>query len=353
VIVELVLQEFLAKGFAALRKDKNLVSTMFQNLRATELEGIWEFLRDNTIDICLNYPREGVKLPAIVILMKSENESNEFLADTMQPPSFVSQIGGLFQEGPTTACTTTSGRSSVKVLSDEDSAQGGGVDYILASSSDYPTINPLGDEEAYIALVSGTGAGQVRSLVSIIPGQNGFTTISVSPNWDVVPDDTTIFRIQGDAPEISGEPAKIFKKTDIVERIGALYGAQYTFTILSPDSTLLIYLYTILKSLFFVYSQYLMTQGFMNVKISGTDLTPKFDYLPDFAYQRSMLVDFTYQFDVVKTSKAAVAINSINLSLTTHAPNMQDVNDPEITSFNTTIGTPDLTDDYGEEDYGE
>jgi hypothetical protein len=87
IIPELVLQQMLVQGIRAFREDERLLRMLFRNFTLEEVEGIQKFFRDDSIDISLNYPDADLKLPAIVILMKNESESQAFLRDYQQSTS--------------------------------------------------------------------------------------------------------------------------------------------------------------------------------------------------------------------------------------------------------------------------
>ena len=93
---------------------------------------------------------------------------------------------------------------------------------------------------------------------------------------------------------------------------------------------MVIYLYNIVKAIFFVSSSLLIKQGFLtNIKLSGTDLAPVTEYYPTAAFRRSLSIEFEYSFDVF-TDVSDTLATSIEVALGVHYPDVTDVNGIEV-----------------------
>jgi hypothetical protein len=334
IIPEYVIQQVLVQGIQQIRQDRRILDVLFRNIHQDDLQSIWKFIRDNTIDISINYPDEGLKVPSVTILLRSESESDEFLGDLMQPPFSVQETGMPFSVGRSVASVAPTTAPSQRILMSLTSATGGTSTTLTTSSTDMPLFDPF-EETVTVMLVQGTGAGQQRTLVSVTPVSNADTILAVTPAWDTTPDSTTKFEIAGVAHIAIGEPSKVFKAGDVVERIGAHYLAQYQLMIAAQDPGLVIYLYMIIKALMFLNSQTLISQGFLNLKMSGTDYLPRSEYLPTTAYQRSLILDFHYSFDVYSLQEFGNGpvrwgtLSTIKQSIDVHDPDIQNAEDPE------------------------
>jgi len=335
LIPEYILQQVLVQGIQQLRQNRSLLDVLFRNIHQDDLQQIWQFVRDNTIDIGINYPDDSLKVPSLTIILRNETESDEFLSDVMQPAT-AAAVSAPFLVGGTKGSVTPVTQASQRVLMSALEATGGSANTITASRLDMPLYDPF-QEEAWAILVEGTGAGQRRKVLSVTPVIGADTIIEVSPVWDTIPDDTTVFKVVGQAPTITGEPSKVFNAGDLVERIGAHYQAQYQIMITAQAPELVVYLYMICKAIMFMNSSFLLGNGFMNLRMSGTDYLPKSEYLPTNAYQRSLMLDFTYSFDVYRLSDSVMVKDIQSIGITVHDPDVQDVNDPERIVFETQL----------------
>jgi len=81
------LQTTIVRGIKTLRNDSRFIDQLFRNLSQSDQEQIRSFITNNSIDLTINYPRDTLKVPAIVILLRSENEAPErqgvYLGDSM------------------------------------------------------------------------------------------------------------------------------------------------------------------------------------------------------------------------------------------------------------------------------
>jgi hypothetical protein len=231
-----------------------------------------------------------------------------------------------------------------KLLLAPTTALGGTANTIIAPEGSTGLIDPF-EEEADVVTMEGIGAGQRRRITSIEPSSIGLgVTVTVDAVWTVIPDDTTVFKIVGvpvepDLQEV-GEWPKLYDSSDVsLERFGSLYKVAYSLNIIASDQELVIILYNILKAIVVSSRKYLLKNGVINAKMSGTDLTPMSEYYPQLAYSRTMSLEFEYHFDVFVTLTEAVA-TQLELSVTVHHPDVSAASDVEVEVSNTDV---DLT----------
>ena len=323
IVPEYIIQQMLVRGLRAFREDGRLVDALFRNLQQDDLSGLRTFFRENSIDIALNYPDSDLKLPAIVVLLKTEAESDAFLGNLLQPSESVDNMGMPFQSGDGNGAGSTSRVTTVgvRILADSMVATGGSQNTITVPGDQLYLFDPF-EEDAFVRILSGIGEGQERQILSVSPVTAADTIITVVPNWNTIPDDTSDIQIHAQpSADGTGEPSKIFQSTDIVSRIGAHYQVTYQLLILGSKPEIVIYLYNIVRAIVFLNMDFLIQQGFLNVKMSGSDFLPRADYLPDLAYQRTLNLDFGYSFDVYAASSDTL-FDKLRVSLTVSDPDV-------------------------------
>jgi hypothetical protein len=307
------------------------VDVLFRNNRQDDLEALRRYIQDNTIDVALNYPDADLKLPAIVILLKSEAEEDAFLGNVMQPPTSVDRLGMPFHydEPVGYASQSTATSAGIRTLVSGLYVVRATADTFLAAQGDFPLFDPF-EETAYAAVIDGTGKGQRRQIIGVTPSarDGGSTSIQVTPNWDTILDDTSVVRIQGEGLKQTGEPSTIFSAGDVVTRLGAHYRVSYQLLVLANSPELAVYLYNIVKAIMFVNQDFMISQGFLNLQMSGSDFMPRADYLPDMAYQRALTLEFAYSFDVYLTGDyiahdANRLLSKLRVSVTVEDPDVR------------------------------
>jgi hypothetical protein len=336
LLPELIVQEMLIAGINKFREEEDLVGMLFRNLRQDDLELVRQFLRDKSVEICQNYPDQGLKVPAIVILMKAETEGEMFIGDRMEGPGDFKILGDMpFPKAELLGDQTTLGSGSMtptgiagRLLLEPTTATGGTTTTITVPEGVIKLVDPF-EMEAYVVTMEGTGAGQRRQILSIEPTLNGLgAVITVSAVWQTIPDDTTIFKIVGAYAEekldgYTGEPAKLFESTDAIERLGEIQRATYQLDIHGSNQEEAIYLYNIIKAIIFIARRFLLRQGIQNVRIGGTDLAPLPEAYPNLVYRRSLSMTFDHSFDVFMELAQAVA-QTIELAVSVHHPDVKD-----------------------------
>jgi len=337
-IPDLILQQMVVQGIQAFRADERLIRMLFRNFTQEEQQMVWEYFRDNSFDISMNYPDQEITLPAIVILMKSESEREAFLRDYQQGPSEYLDSPPLPKDelrGDQTVLgsgsETTTGEPAKELL-EPTTAIGGSSNTIIAPEGSIKKVDPY-DNPAYVVTMEGTAAGQRRLITSIVPSNNGTgVTITVDSVWIVNPDDTTVFTIVEQYVEpderVVGEWPKLFDQTDYVERFGSIYSVSYQLSIFAPDQELVIIIYNVLKAIIFTSRKYLLRNGVINARISGTDLVPQPEFYPSLGYSRVLTVEFEYHFDVLVPASELIA-ESINLQIMVKDPDITNPDDVE------------------------
>ncbi|NJL53727.1 hypothetical protein HC928_00380 [bacterium] len=302
MVPEIILQRAIISGFQAIRKDPRIVNNIFKNLPLTQQEAIKNFILEKSIDFSLNYPRTDVKVPAIVMLLKSESESNNFLGDIMgAPPNYdmpdqdmhIDTLGG---HAASTSDMDGLPRKVVGPLAVLESVGDNAIRFTPEASETIVEVFSARDLWPCLRLhvVAGTGAGQVENISSISNDQ-----LDIVGSFELQLDSTSLVDIRyADDPEGPyGEPIRAYTNNTGLLRIGANYEGQYQLEVLAGNQDEVIYLYSVLKAILFSQRKFLEAQGLMSVRISGTDLAPRTEMLPDEIFTRSMTVQFTYPFN--------------------------------------------------------
>lgn len=341
---EFVLQQILERGINAFREQNNLVDMLFRNREIEDVNTFRAFIREQTVDIGLNWPDAKVKIPSIIISLKSESESAGFLNNLLQGPTSVDRIGTPFAKEEVTAPATIAGSGSVgttgrreDVVAGPYTATGGTANTLTLPSGltlrngqgfnvPDPFEPPVDSDGTILVIREGTGSGQRRVVQSItIQRETGEITVTVTSNFGTPPDDTSIVEFVYDAHGrddfVTGEPAKLFGPSDVVERLGQQYRVSYQLVIVGPDQELTIFLYAVVKAILTINLRAMQRHGFINPKMSGTDFAANPEYYPNLAYSRSLVLEFDHTFDVYLTAEA---ISQIRVELGVHHPDVRD-----------------------------
>ena len=303
---EFIIQQALVRGFRKFREDQRYVDTLFHNLAQSDINVLRRFFREKSVDLCLNYPDQDLKLPVIVVLLKSENESQAFLGNLMQDETSIQRMGHPFPEDELEGAATVVGRGSKSPVSVGPKRQLVPTTVLAATANSFrlvtgtiAIVDPF-EEDVIAVVLEGTGAGQRRQVISITPETNS-VKIDITPVWDTVPDTSSIIKLISAADEegVTGEPSKLFTTDDALECRGSIYKTSYHLLIIAPNSELTIFLYTAVKAMFVLEQDFMIKQGIMNFQMSGTDFAPRAEFLPSPAYQRALMVEFEYSFDVI------------------------------------------------------
>lgn len=297
LVPEHILQGVIVRGINAMRKDARLVDQLFRNVDAEGQRQMRELFRTGVpFDLCLNYPREVLKLPGIVIVLRAQDEGQAWLGDSMgaELPEAFSYEGGIEGEILGGVASASSIGSEAPLLY--------GPAYVASGTTSTVKMSQVLSQDwrgrnATCRIVAGTGTGQIRTITSNTP-----TVISVQPNWRTAPDSTSVIEVRGNPQEyIGGQPHRMYNARDPslwVENRGVYDAMQYQIIVASPNPSMTIYLAMILRAILFLSRNLLEQQGIINLKVASTDLVPRAEYLPDVSYTRALNVSFLSPFSV-------------------------------------------------------
>lgn len=295
---EFIFRAVLMRGITTIRQDNRYLDQLFRNLDQESAAEMRKFIQEQLIHIDVNYPRDTLKLPAIVILLRSENEEQAYLGDSMG----VDQLPDALSYDDHEELEVLGGVASVSEMSGQgplvygpDTAESGTLNTLTVAENTWQIDQLVTEAGRTIHLLQGTGVGQQRAVTA-----NNQRTVMVSPNWQIVPDSTTVFEVRGAVGEVIGEPRALYARGQgpQIERLGALYALNYQIQIVGPNPELVIYLHAIVKAIFTLSRTFMERQGIINFKMGATDFVPKAEYQPDMAYMRALNVDFLYPFDI-------------------------------------------------------
>ncbi len=319
VLPEVVIQRALSDGIRAIRKDPRVIKVLFRSLPQVQQEAIKEFITKKTIDFSVNYPRkQSLKLPALVLLLKTEEEAQTFLGNHMGtsvsgliPSSDISfddvlgsgQHAGTVSDSsglPKTVTQTMQVDTAVdfRITFDGDSAAEL-LDFVLSINQSNP-----GCLDLYV--VSGPGEGQVKSIIRLTSN-----SIDIQDPFEVQLTDQSVVVIrEASNPGASiGEPSSIYPSSSkSLSEEGVNYETQYQLSVLAGHQEEVLYLYAITKVVLLSTRSFLEEQGIMALKLSGSDFGIRPEYLPNEAFQRSLTLRFTYPFSFIKELETASAI---------------------------------------------
>jgi hypothetical protein len=298
VIPDRVLQRAIVLGLRHYRASPKLLAALFSNLTDAEFTRIVTFLTKSQITIALNYPRAELKPPAIILLLKNESESEAFLGDRMgQSPYYDLPPAEMQVTYPTQPQTLTGLPQRVAGPYPIDSADSNTVyideDY-LEQYQTFWNNNRSVDFDLYV--VDGTGSGQIKAISSF-----SSTSIDIQGSFDVNLDSTSVVEVRQTTPsDLYGEPARVFTDSSVVTRKGANYQVTYQLDVLGGSQEEVVYLYFILKAILFSQRTFLESQGIQALTISGSDLAPRGEFLPDEVFHRVMNLSFKYVFSILE-----------------------------------------------------
>lgn len=300
LIPEFIFQTTIVRGLATLREDSRYIDQLFRNLSQGDQQQMRAFIKSNQVDLVMNYPRSALSLPAIVLLLRSDNEHQQgaYLDDFMGigTPEEFAYDSGIDGEilGGTATTSTMSGTGPIEF----------GPHRVLSATLNTIRVSDRtfyhsqfmdGAERAIVSIVAGTGEGQQREVVA-----NSHNTLMVGENWTTVPDATSVFEVRDKASEVLGQPSKLYDRrgNEMIERKGGLYTNRYQAQLVASNQEQVIYLYAILKAIFTLSRIFMEGQGIINFRMSGTDFVNRPEYIPDFAYMRMLSIEFESPFDV-------------------------------------------------------
>lgn len=337
VVPELIFQTVISRGIHTLRTDSRYIDQLFRNLSQGDQDQMRSFIQSNQIDLSINHPRSALRVPGIVILLRSDNEHaqgsylDDFMGhDTPDEFSYDGSVDDLVLG--TASMTSLSGPGTVEF----------GPHYVLSA-----TLNTLkvsdktfyqdqfmdGTKRLNVHIVAGMGAGQQREISA-----NSHNILMVSTNWTTTPDATSVFEVRNPVEEVLGQPSKLYDRRDastILERKGGLYTNKYQLQVVGANQEQVIYLYAIIKAIFTMSRIFMERQGIINFRMSGTDFVNRPEYIPELAYMRMLTIEFESPFEIFVPLTGLV--ENFTLCLTDgYSGEIADISTDEVT-----IGRPD------------
>jgi hypothetical protein len=313
ILPERIIQKAIAHGMNLIRSDSKMLESMFRNLDQQTLSNMKEYIRTTKIDFSINYPeKEALQVPALVLVLRSEQEAETFLGDHMgtfpnnEVPyqdmtvdtdgghgGSVSDLGGLSR--PVGQGLEVSYSSANRLFIGDDS-----LEYYVEDV--YPEM--LEASACTLHVVSGTGAGQVYEIISV-----SNSSIDIEDNFSVDLDSSSVVDIRVlESISTDGEPSTIYSTPGMYVRSGVHYDTQYQLQVIAGQQEEVIYLYAITKALLLMQRPYLEGQGLMVMKMSGSDFAPRGEYLPSNVFMRVLNLQFTYPFSFIEEISSPTAI---------------------------------------------
>lgn len=317
VVPELLLQRAITNGFGAIRQDPKIINMLFKNLPLAQQEAIKKYIIETGFDFSINYPRSDIKVPGFVLLMKSENESQAFLNDVMgAPPNYDMPDQDMELDtlgGDATSASTPGGLPDLVLGSLNVAAMLPGGEAITFTEASQEAINEVFSVKSNWApmnlhVVNGAGLGKIYPIRSITSSK-----LDIEGTFELDLDSTSVVDIRyTQTPEAAyGTPIRAYESSTGQLRVGANYDSQYQLDILAGNQEEVIYLYTVLKAILFAQRKFLEAQGIMSLKISGSDLAPRSELLPDEVFTRTMTIQFTYPFSFIVEQDVARQIQIV------------------------------------------
>ncbi len=199
---------------------------------------------------------------------------------------------------------------------------------ITFTMADQDAVNAVFSEKSnwspmYLHVVRGAGAGKVYPIRSITSSQ-----LDIEGTFELDLGSSSVVDIRYGTETGSyregayGSPVRAYEANTGQLRVGANYDSQYQLDILAGNQEEVIYLYTVLKAILFAQLEFLEAQGIMSLKISGSDLAPRSELLPDECFTRSMTLQFTYPFSFIVEQDVARQIQIVltNVNPLTNVP---------------------------------
>lgn len=315
IIPEILIQRVLINGFRKVKEDPRIIDNLFMNLDQRDLAKAKAFLTKSTIHCLLNFPKEEkLSVPALVIQLQAESESEQFLGD---------MLGGSTNyryPDQEIAVDTLGGHGAS--ISDSHNLPHRYVEQfeVLGSGASFVEYDPedqMGLADAVVAqqttdldlyVVSGTGVGQVRRIKFIDWHNN---TIDIEGEFSTLLDSTSVIDIRDiDNPlAADGTPSRVYDTDHYVEKLGVNYEVRYSISVVAGTQWEVLYLYAILKALLISQREYLEAQGLQSLILSGNEFSPKGEYLPDITYERRLTLAFRYTFGFINIPETFTKID--------------------------------------------
>jgi hypothetical protein len=289
----------IVQGYRQLREDPRLLDSIYKNLTQEQLAAVKKFILETSVHFSINYPRQDLKIPSLVLVLKNESENVPFIGDSMNT------VGGI----PADLTYDTLGGHGGSVtglkglpekllgpLEVEDS-DGSTANFVDEAALEELLEDPPGNILAYV--VSGRGVGQVHPIVRI-----SADALDIVGTFDPYLDSTSRIDIRkmDDSEMALGEPSRVYDAENRrnLRCRGAEYEVTYHLHVIAGGQDEVVFLYSAIKALLLSQRPLLEGQGIIALRISGSDFAPRTEYLPSEVFQRMMVLTFTYPFSFVE-----------------------------------------------------
>lgn len=299
IIPEILLQRVIVQGYRQLRADPRLLDSIFKNLTQQHLAAVKDFILNAEVQFSINYPRQDLKVPSLVLILKNESENVPFLGDSMNtiggPPADLTYDT---LDGHGGSVSTLKGLPA-KLLGPLEVTDSDDQTATFANETAFEELldDPPGAVLAHV--VSGTGAGQVHQILRIRANE-----LDIVGTFDPYLDSTSRIdiRLADDSEMALGEPSRVYdagNRRNLRCR-GAEYEVTYHLHVIAGGQDEVVFLYSAIKALLLSQRPLLEAQGIIAMKISGSDFAPRTEYLPSEVFQRMMVLTFTYPFSFIE-----------------------------------------------------
>jgi len=313
-IPESTLQMAIVQGLRAIRQDPKVLGSVFKNEKASELDQIRNFFLTKSIEFSVNYPRgEELKIPAIILTMQSDVESDpvlgDFLGNYAPQEMYADTLGGHGASISTISGLNTKIIGNIQVnYTEEDPLTG--VNTLYWNSIFTPEILKVfakAPSQSYtIHVINGYGAGQKHKVTRIRSNSLDIAG-SFSPQLDT--SSYIDIRKTIESEHSDGQASRLYTEDAPLVQKGSIYEARYALNVLGSNQSEVIFLYAAIKTILLSQRKYLEDQGLQGLTIQGAEFSPKGEYLPNVVYGRSVNLTFKYPFSYVEELPTYSAID--------------------------------------------
>ena len=239
----MVLTKVIKDKIAYLKTNIELVDLMFTDISLTDRQKLKTYIMTNGLKVVRGYPRNISELPAYVVLLGEEQESEAFIGN------FVGEDADNYEEEDLSETQRVKSHDGLFFVQ-TDNKPLVNVNFISYAGVDYYTEFEVVDyEQGIIAL-----------------------HLPVDPEtYDEVDIEFT-------------------RKTEGFESYGTFFSSQYRIESWTDNGDLTVLLYHLLKWIFLASRKELNDKGYITQNIGGSDFEPLPEYLPAFIYRRALSI---------------------------------------------------------------
>ena len=279
-IPEITLQTAIVRGLRGLREDPKILDSVFKDQTQEVQTQIKKFFLTKSIDFSVNYPRgEELKVPAIVLTMMSDTESDPVIGDFLGSGSpqdmTVDTLGAHGASVSTRSNLNTKLISNIRVDRVEVNETTGVSTLYWDRIYSPEIVNALAkalNTSYTVHVTNGYGAGQ-KHVISEITNNS----LDIRGTFDPQLDSSSVIAIRrtDEAEHSDGQPSRVYpeESTNFACK-GSIHEARYKLNILGGNSAEAIFLYSALKTILLSQRVYLEDQGLLGLTMQGAELAP-------------------------------------------------------------------------------